>query len=97
MTKRVIVVLALLGLVVAACGTRVTEETSPTATSIIERRIGSGSAATDDGGTAVPGELDGALLLLASDAGRYITGQTLLVDGGISVGADRALPQAQSS
>jgi gluconate 5-dehydrogenase len=42
-----------------------------------------------------PGELDGALLLLASDAGRYITGQTILVDGGISVGALRALPQAQ--
>jgi NAD(P)-dependent dehydrogenase (short-subunit alcohol dehydrogenase family) len=42
------------------------------------------------------GDLDGALLLLASDAGRYITGQTLLVDGGISVGAMRALPQGQS-
>ncbi len=40
-----------------------------------------------------PGDLDGALLLLASDAGRYITGQTLLVDGGISVGAVRALPR----
>jgi NAD(P)-dependent dehydrogenase (short-subunit alcohol dehydrogenase family) len=40
-----------------------------------------------------PGDLDGALLLLASDAGRYITGQTLLVDGGISVGALRALPR----
>lgn len=36
------------------------------------------------------GDLDGALLLLASDAGRYITGQTLLVDGGISIGAVRA-------
>jgi gluconate 5-dehydrogenase len=40
-----------------------------------------------------PSDLDGALLLLASDAGRYITGQTLLVDGGVSVGAVRALPQ----
>jgi NAD(P)-dependent dehydrogenase (short-subunit alcohol dehydrogenase family) len=46
------------------------------------------------GRPGAPGELDGALLLLASDAGQYITGQTILVDGGISVGAVRALPQA---
>lgn len=37
-----------------------------------------------------PGDLDGALLLLASDASEYITGQTILIDGGISVGAVRA-------
>jgi gluconate 5-dehydrogenase len=47
------------------------------------------------GRPGAPGELDGALLLLASDAGRYITGQTILVDGGISVGAVRALPKAE--
>jgi NAD(P)-dependent dehydrogenase (short-subunit alcohol dehydrogenase family) len=28
------------------------------------------------------GDLDGALLLLASNAGRYITGATIVVDGG---------------
>ena len=44
------------------------------------------------GRPGTPGDLDGALLLLASDASQYITGQTLLVDGGVSVGAVRALP-----
>ncbi len=38
-----------------------------------------------------PGDLDGALLFLASESSRYVTGQTLLVDGGITTGAVRLL------
>jgi len=37
-----------------------------------------------------PHDLDGAIVFLASEASRYVTGQTLLVDGGISTGAMRA-------
>lgn len=34
-----------------------------------------------------PADLDGALLLLASDAGRHMTGSTVTVDGGHSIGS----------
>ncbi len=44
------------------------------------------------GRPGAPNDLDGAVVFLASEESRYITGQTLLVDGGISVGAVRALP-----
>jgi NAD(P)-dependent dehydrogenase (short-subunit alcohol dehydrogenase family) len=41
--------------------------------------------------TGQPNDLDGAVVFLASESSRYVTGQTLLVDGGISTGATRAL------
>ncbi len=42
-----------------------------------------------------PHDLDGAIVFLASESSAYITGQTLLVDGGISTGATRALVSNQ--
>jgi NAD(P)-dependent dehydrogenase (short-subunit alcohol dehydrogenase family) len=42
-----------------------------------------------------PYDLDAAIVFLAAESSRYVTGQTLLVDGGISTGAVRALPQSR--
>jgi len=41
-----------------------------------------------------PQDLDAAVVFLAAESSRYVTGQTLLVDGGISTGAVRALVQS---
>lgn len=42
-----------------------------------------------------PSDLAGTLVLLASDASEYVTGQTILVDGGVSVGAVRAMAKGE--
>jgi NAD(P)-dependent dehydrogenase (short-subunit alcohol dehydrogenase family) len=40
--------------------------------------------------TGLPNDLDGIVVFLASDASAYITGQTILIDGGVTTGAVRA-------
>ncbi len=40
-----------------------------------------------------PDDLDSSVVFLAAESSRYVTGQILLVDGGISTGAVRALPK----
>lgn len=42
------------------------------------------------------GDLDAPLLFLASEGSRYMTGQLLLIDGGISTGATRAVPAVKT-
>jgi NAD(P)-dependent dehydrogenase (short-subunit alcohol dehydrogenase family) len=45
------------------------------------------------GRPGAPGDLDGAVVFLASEESRYVTGQLLLIDGGMSTGAFQALPR----
>ncbi len=47
------------------------------------------------GWSGEPQDLDAAVVFLAAESSRYITGQTLLVDGGISTGATRALVESR--
>ncbi len=44
-----------------------------------------------------PHDMDAAVVFRAAESSRYVTGQTLLVDGGISTGATRALGKSEQS
>ncbi|MBV9481603.1 MAG: SDR family oxidoreductase [Acidobacteria bacterium] len=43
-----------------------------------------------------PEDLEAAIVFLAAESSRYVTGQLLLVDGGISTGATRSLPRSRA-
>lgn len=44
-----------------------------------------------------PNDLDSAVVFLSAESSRYVTGQILLVDGGISTGAVRAMPRKRAT
>ena len=44
------------------------------------------------GRTGTPADLDGAIVFFASEASAYVTGQTLVIDGGFATGSMRTTP-----
>ena len=50
-----------------------------------EQRLREYSERSPSGRPALPGELDGTILYLSSDASNYVQGQVIFVDGGISL------------
>lgn len=95
MTRRAVVVVLLLGLLAAACGTRVSEEAISPATSLVERRVGadgSGEALGDDGsaGTGTAGSLGGGSLGGGSSTGSSGTGGSGSAGGGGTAGTGDA-------
>jgi NAD(P)-dependent dehydrogenase (short-subunit alcohol dehydrogenase family) len=54
--------------------------------------VASTEARIPAGRVGAPGDLDGAVVFLSSDAAEYVTGQLLFVDGGFTIGSMRATP-----
>jgi branched-chain amino acid transport system substrate-binding protein len=86
MSRRAVLVVAVLCITASACGTRVTEESSVTATSLVERSttattVGSAEPSSTDGGDAggdpaAVGTTDGAAAPSSDGSGSGTTGET---------------------
>ncbi len=86
MSRRVVAVVLAVGLLLAACGTRVTEETSSTATSTIERRLAEAEGGGTDGGAV--GADDSGSVGTDGSTGDGTTGTGGDTSGGTGTGAD---------